>query len=69
MVRNGDAVRIRQAADVPQVAIGRDVGVSAACVSKWESGKRTPTGEAALRYLRVLEGLQHFLGDGPGEAA
>lgn len=69
MIRTGDAARIRKAAHVPQAAIGRDVGVSAPCVSKWESGKRTPTGPAALRYLRVLERLRRLVNDESGEAA
>ncbi len=37
-----------------QGEIARALGVSTACVSRWESGTRTPRGELLLAYLRVL---------------
>ena len=49
---------LREGADVTQDAIAKAVGVTRAEVSKWESGSRTPRGEALRRYLKVLDRLR-----------
>jgi transcriptional regulator with XRE-family HTH domain len=55
--KSGRAREIRLAADVSQAEIARACGVAPAAVSQWESGQRTPRGEAALRYGRALHML------------
>ena len=37
--------------------LGVAAGVSKSCVWRWETQRRRPRGEAAVRYLRVLEDL------------
>jgi DNA-binding transcriptional regulator YiaG len=48
---------IREAAHVSQAAVASELDVSAATVSRWESGDRTPRGRNADAYLSVLETL------------
>jgi len=54
---SGAARAIRVAARVSLREVGRDVGVARQTVLKWERAERKPTGEAAIRYLRLLEEL------------
>ncbi|MGH1547969.1 helix-turn-helix transcriptional regulator [Leifsonia poae] len=42
--------------------LGATVGVSGAAISRWETGRRTPQGETAVRYARVLEVLAKVAG-------
>lgn len=58
MAGSGEARRIRQAAKVSLSEIAGEVGVSLNAVWKWENGKSRPSGEQALRYLRVLNTLE-----------
>lgn len=53
----GQARRIRELARLSQSDIARAAGVTPACISRWESGDRTPTGEGAAKYLQVLDRL------------
>jgi DNA-binding transcriptional regulator YiaG len=57
-VTNGRGVAIRRAAGLSQGELARAAGVSAASVSRWEAGVRLPTGEAALKYARILRVLE-----------
>ena len=57
-LRSGEAKKIRQDAAVSQSEMARDIGVTPGAFSHWESGTRTPTGDAAIRYLRLLRRLQ-----------
>lgn len=57
LVRSGEARRIRIDARLSLGEIAASVGITAACISRWESLDRTPRGEAALRYLDLLERL------------
>jgi transcriptional regulator with XRE-family HTH domain len=57
-VRNGAGRALRLAAGLTQAEIAAAVGVSAACISRWESGSRTPRGGAAARYGRLLDRLR-----------
>jgi DNA-binding transcriptional regulator YiaG len=52
--RTGEGRSIREAAGVPQTAVGAAVGVKASTVHRWESGERTPTGDAAVQWVRLL---------------
>jgi DNA-binding transcriptional regulator YiaG len=57
---NGRAKATRQAARISQAEIARAVGVSPACISRWESGTRLPKGEAAQRYAEIIRQLARF---------
>ena len=54
---SGDARRARVAAGVSAAEVARIVRVSRATVSDWESGRKSPTGEHALAYGRLLAAL------------
>jgi DNA-binding transcriptional regulator YiaG len=56
-LRSGDARRVRQAAGVSAAEVARIIRVSRATVSDWESGHKTPTGEHALAYGKLLRQL------------
>lgn len=69
---SGEAAAIREAAMISQGELARGLGVSAACVSRWEGGGRQPKGEAGVRYARALadlKGLRVAYGDARAEAA
>jgi DNA-binding transcriptional regulator YiaG len=53
----GMARQIREAHHVSQGEMATDIGASQAALSRWESGSRVPTGDAALRCLDVLDEL------------
>lgn len=56
---------IREAAGVSQRAMAREIEVSAMTISRWEDGTRTPRGERADRYGRLLAELREVaLGGG-----
>ena len=55
--RTGAARRIREAAGLTRTEVGRSIGKSHACISRWEDGSRVPQGDPAIRYLRLLERL------------
>jgi DNA-binding transcriptional regulator YiaG len=48
---------LRQRAGVSQAEVADVVGVTAATVSRWESGTRTPSGVHLTRYLELLDEL------------
>jgi transcriptional regulator with XRE-family HTH domain len=56
-VQDGRARSVRLAAGLSQHEIGAVVRVTAAAVSRWESGVRLPRGEAAVRYAKLLDRL------------
>lgn len=49
---------IREAAGVSQAAIGLILGVRPSTVTRYETGSRSPRGEMAVAYLRVLDRLR-----------
>jgi len=55
--KSGRAREIRRAAGVSQSEVAATCGVDRVAVSLWESGRRTPRGEPAVRYGRVLRML------------
>lgn len=57
LAANGEARRLRVASGLSLGDIARDVGVGVSTVSRWETGQRSPRGEAALRYAGVLAEL------------
>jgi DNA-binding transcriptional regulator YiaG len=57
MTETGTARAIRVNAGLSLSEIARDADVDRTTVHRWETGRRRPRGEAALRYLHVLEEL------------
>ena len=55
--KTGRAEQIRTAAGLSQAEVASALGVSAACISRWESGDRRPRGPAAIAYGRLLQDL------------
>ena len=55
--RAGSARLTRIAARLTQREIGSACGVTAQTVALWENGKRTPTGDPALAYGKLLRQL------------
>jgi DNA-binding transcriptional regulator YiaG len=49
---------IRKTARVSTGDLGRSIGVTAACIRQWETGKRTPRGERRRRYVAALRAVQ-----------
>lgn len=50
---------IRGAADVSQQQIADELGVNRVSVARWELGLRVPRGELRLRYVDLLDQLEH----------
>jgi len=55
--KNGTARKIRDLAELTQAEIAEACNVDPSTVALWEKGERTPTGEPAKTYARVLVGL------------
>lgn len=55
--RTGSGARLRQSLGLSQSELARAAAIHPATLNRWESGERQPTGEAALRYARVLRVL------------
>ena len=51
---SGRARQIREKAGLTQSEVARAIDVSQAAIAKWETGKRTPTGNVAERYAALL---------------
>lgn len=56
-VRNGRAKELRERAKLSQSEVAHSIGASRAAVSLWETGRRMPRGEPALRYAQLLAAL------------
>jgi hypothetical protein len=57
MARTGAAEQILRDADVSDAEVGYVVGASGSCVSQWRRGLMRPTGERAVRFVRLLDRL------------
>lgn len=57
MCRDGTARQVREAADLSLSDIARDVGCTAASISRYETGLIRPSGRRAVAYLAVLDAL------------
>ncbi|MEY2590542.1 MAG: hypothetical protein QOJ67_2526 [Acidimicrobiaceae bacterium] len=57
LAAGGTARAIRKAARLSLNEIAHPIGVDQSTIYRWETGSRRPQGEAALRYLVVLESL------------
>lgn len=49
---------IRIAAGVSQEDIAKELGLSRAAISRWETDKRTPQDEHLLGYVKILRTLR-----------
>jgi DNA-binding transcriptional regulator YiaG len=59
LLASGEAQRIRQQHYLSLNEIGRSIGSSdGSGVGRWERGERLPRGQAALRYLALLDRLR-----------
>ena len=58
---------LRTAAGVSQEDVARAVGVTRQCISWWEAGERTPTGENLTRYVAALAEIKRAISR-PGAA-
>lgn len=57
LITSGAARRTRQDAELSLSEIAEACGVDTATVWRWETGRRRPRGDAALRYADVLDRL------------
>lgn len=57
---SGEGRRIRKEAGLSQPQLADPIGVDPATLCRWESGKRSPRGEAALLWLDLLEELDRL---------
>lgn len=71
LAASGRGRTIRHSAGLTCAEVGDQVGVNGATISRWETGKRTPRGEDAGRYGRVLASLERAIScaDGALEAS
>lgn len=56
--RTGRGAAIREAAGLSRGELARFAGLNDATVSRYESGRRVPRGDAAVRYARILRRLE-----------
>lgn len=54
LIRSGDARKIRESAGITTETIAADLGVSAATVARWETGKIPPSRRHAIAWLALL---------------
>ena len=63
MVAGRQVAEIRtRCGPLTQGEVARAVGATPAAVSGWESGRRMPSGQMALRYARLLDDLERQYG-------
>lgn len=59
---DGTARQLRERHRLSLVEVAAVAGTTDATVSRWESGLRRPRGNAALRYVKLLESLEAMSG-------
>ncbi|WP_326597775.1 helix-turn-helix domain-containing protein [Streptomyces sp. NBC_01803] len=57
-VSNGEARRLRVAADLSIGEVARACGVDQSTVWRWEKGTRRPCGHGALQYAKLIAELR-----------
>ena len=55
--------KIRLESGISQDVLAKELGVSKACISAWENGKRRPGGEHLLSYIKVFNLNADFFDD------
>jgi DNA-binding XRE family transcriptional regulator len=66
---SGRGARVRRSLGLSQSEVARAIGVSSACVCRWEGGNRAPQGDAATRYGALLRELVNSLSDTTASSA
>jgi DNA-binding transcriptional regulator YiaG len=56
---SGLARKLREHARLSRAEVADAAGVHRNSILRWESGARCPRGDAAIRWLRILEDLQN----------
>jgi transcriptional regulator with XRE-family HTH domain len=59
LAANGGARTIREAARISASEVARELDVSPSAISRWERGLRSPRGDDARRYARLLRRLMN----------
>ena len=62
LAASGLARTIRRGRHLSQREVAKAARVNSASVSRWETGARSPRGDGALRWLKVLESLTDAAG-------
>jgi DNA-binding transcriptional regulator YiaG len=57
LARSGRAKIIRQQVEVSRTDVAQSVEVDPSTIARWEEGRRSPRGAAAIRYGEVLREL------------
>jgi len=60
--RSGRGTATREAAGLSRAELARAAGLNDATVSRYESGRRVPQGDSAIRYARILRKIEAKLG-------
>lgn len=58
LAKSGEGARIRAAADLSLGEVATAIGVSVPALWRWEHGERSPRGERAAAWARLLSELQ-----------
>lgn len=58
LASSGDGQRIRTGADLSLSEVADAVGVNITTLWRWEHGERSPRGEPAARWARLLDELE-----------
>jgi len=59
---DGTGARVRKAANLSQYEVAKVIGRSNVCVHRWEKGEHQPHGEAALRWVALIDALSEQVG-------
>ena len=57
LIESGRARQLRENAGISESNMARELEVTQAALSRWETGQRTPQGANARRYARALRRL------------
>jgi transcriptional regulator with XRE-family HTH domain len=61
VIRTGRYLELRKIFGLSQAQVAEAIGVGKPSISHYESGRRIPTGETALRYGRFMDELERRL--------
>jgi transcriptional regulator with XRE-family HTH domain len=61
LVRSGRARVIRERAGLSLSEMARSTGDNVSTIARWEAGERSPRGEVAKRYARLLRELSEVV--------
>jgi len=61
LAATGEGRRIREAARLSLTEVAAAIGVERSTLHRWEIGDRRPRGDAAVRYVELLDDLREAL--------